>query len=288
MSDNVDIRFWDVRHGHATYIESPNGRDIVVDLGTGSYQGFQRGFSPLEHIQDRYNVRSVNYLVITHPHTDHIDDIMNFDDVSPKVLRRPSYLNRSDIIDGDENEMQKKKKEEYIRIDNRYTGDVKDEDKISPHNYGGLDINIYSYTKCSKSNINNHSLVAVLEYEGIKVVIPGDNESCSLNGLMDSHRFKRAVKNSDLLLAPHHGREKGYHSDFVSHVNPRITVVSDGAYGNTSYTSAYSSRSRGWTVHKRSGGKEKRNVVTTRKDGVVSVSFGANTDGGNFMKVTID
>lgn len=288
MSDNVDIRFWDVRHGHATYIESPNGRDVVVDLGTGSYQDFKKDFSPLEHIQNRYNVRSVDYLVITHPHTDHIDDIMNFDDVSPRVLRRPRYLDRQDIIDGDENREQKRKKEEYINIDNRYTGRVKGKNKISPSNYGGLDISTYSYTECSTSNINNHSVVVVLDYEGIKVVIPGDNENCSLNGLMGNNKFKREIKNSDLLLAPHHGREKGYNSDFVSQVNPRITVVSDGAYGNTSYTSAYSSQSRGWTVHKRSGGKEKRNVVTTRKDGVVSVSFGANKDGGNFMKVTID
>jgi len=188
----------------------------------------------------------------------------------------------------DIDESEKRKKEEYIKIDNKYTANVEEENRMIPKNYGKVSINIYRYKKCSRSNINNHSSVVVLDYKDITVVIPGDNEGCSLNGLMDKNHFKRNVKNSDVLLAPHHGRRDGYNSDFVSLVNPLLTVVSDGAYSDTSYTSAYSSKSRGWAVHKRSGGKEKRNVVTTRQDGVISIKCGENNTGKNFLKATID
>lgn len=46
MTNSVQMVFWDVQHGHATYIKSPNGRHIVIDLGTGDYSGKNTNFSP--------------------------------------------------------------------------------------------------------------------------------------------------------------------------------------------------------------------------------------------------
>ena len=39
MSKECSIVFWDVQHGHSTYIEILNDRHIVIDLGTGDYSG---------------------------------------------------------------------------------------------------------------------------------------------------------------------------------------------------------------------------------------------------------
>jgi len=105
---------------------------------------------------------------------------------------------------------------------------------------------------------------------------------------MSNSDFVRAVRNSAILLGPHHGREAGYYKDFVQTVNPDLTIVSDGRYNGTSHTSAYSSLSNGWKVYKRSGGSEKRYVVSTRQDGVISAEIGNNPNGNNYLKVTID
>ena len=51
---------------------------------------------------------------------------------------------------------------------------------------------------------------------------------------MERKDFKDAVSNAYILLAPHHGRESGYNSDFVSLVNPSLTIISDGKYCDTS------------------------------------------------------
>jgi len=51
MSETANFKFWDVQHGHATYVNSPNDRHIVIDLGTGSYQDFNEEFSPLIHLK---------------------------------------------------------------------------------------------------------------------------------------------------------------------------------------------------------------------------------------------
>ena len=92
--------------------------------------------------------------------------------------------------------------------------------------------------------------------------------------MLESYECKNAIKNADILLASHHGRESGYHNDFVSLVNPHITVVSDGRFGDTSATNRYSLKSRGWTVYKKDGSSSKRYCLTTRQDGVIVATFG--------------
>ncbi|MEX2411965.1 MAG: hypothetical protein WD607_11485 [Candidatus Paceibacterota bacterium] len=148
-------------------------------------------------------------------------------------------------------------------------------------------INSFRTTNCPNSNINNHSLIRVFEYADSKIIVPGDNEECSLKKLMENKEFTETVKDSDVLLAPHHGRKAGFYNEFVKLVNPRLTVVSDGRFGDTSYTSAYGTLSRGWKVHKRSGGSEERKVITTRRDGLISIKFGHGNE-KPFIAVKID
>jgi competence protein ComEC len=49
--------------------------------------------------------------------------------------------------------------------------------------------------------------------------------------------FKKVIKNADILLAPHHGRESGFNNDFINLVKPKITIVSDGKHCDTSVMS---------------------------------------------------
>ena len=57
------IVFWDVEHGHAAYLKAPNGRHIVIDLGTGSY-GSGDEFSPLDHLKYQYGIKQLDYVII--------------------------------------------------------------------------------------------------------------------------------------------------------------------------------------------------------------------------------
>jgi competence protein ComEC len=127
-------------------------------------------------------------------------------------------------------------------------------------------------------------MVAVFQIAGRKVVVPGDNESASLDDLMEGTNFRSAVEGADILLASHHGRESGYHTDFVKHVDPDLTVVSDGKYVDTSETPQYSRQSNGVQVERDDGTRTTRYVVTTRNDGVVSVNI--STGGSVEVKLT--
>ncbi len=284
----LEIAFWDVQHGCATYIKTPNGTHIVQDLGTGSYGTNNKEFSPLLHLKNKRGVKRLDWVLITHPHKDHIDDIMNFDRLDPRVLLRPKHLTKDDVMKNVREE-DKPLFEKYFEISQRYSSSVSPEtNPKSPGNNGGVEIECFTPTSCSTSNVNNHSIVTVLSYANSKVVLAGDNEPPSWEELLGRGDFKKAIKNADILLAPHHGRESGFYSELFEHFKPRLTIISDGRFCDTSATDRYSEISTGWTVHKRSGGKEKRYCVTTRNDGVIVVKFGYNSDKKPFIEVTID
>lgn len=284
---NAKVIFWDVQHGHAAYICTPNNRHIVVDLGIGSYSSGET-FSPLQHIKQS-GINQLDYVVITHPHLDHIDDIMNFDSLSPKVLLRPKKISKDDILKG-AREQDIPKFDKYFEIDSRYSTPIGEEsfnNTKNPANWGGMIIKSFSPISCSASNINNHSIVFVVEFASTKIVFTGDNESCSFNELMQNDDFKNAIQNADILLAPHHGRESGYHNDFVSHVNPALTVISDGRFNDNSATSKYSQKSRGWTVFKSDKSSAERYALTTRQDGTIVANFGYQDDTSPYLNVQI-
>ena len=269
MARQATMTVWDVQLGLAIHVEAPNGKYIVIDLGTGTYESGNS--SPLrKRMRD-----NIAYMVITHPHLDHISDILNFDINAPKILCRPPLLTNEEVMEG-VRQCDRAKFEKYCQINDRYNSPVKYDDENytgNPNNYGGLEIQTFSTSLCDHSNFNNFSMITVFQFSGIKVVVCGDNEKDSFDKLMKESDFKNAVRSADVLVAPHHGRESAYHSEFVSLVNPRITIISDTTKNDASAVDKYTQRSRGWTVR-----GEERKCLTTRNDGNITVEFGECDD----------
>ena len=69
----VEMIFWDVQHGNALYVKTPNNKHMVIDLGIGDYSGNNERFSPLEELRAK-GVSQLDHVIITHPHLDHFDD----------------------------------------------------------------------------------------------------------------------------------------------------------------------------------------------------------------------
>ena len=283
----LQIVFWDVQHGSATYIKTPSGKHIVQDLGTGTYKNKDEQFSPLLHLKNNWGVKRLDQVIVTHLHKDHIDDIMNFSKLSPHVFARPRGLSKEEIMKG-VREGDKPLFEEYFEIDKSYNTPVSsDEDPKYADNNGGASINLFFPQTCSISQINNCSVVTVLSYADTKVVIPGDNESDSWKALLKRDDFKSAISGADMLLAPHHGRESAFYPDLFNYFKPKLTIVSDGPETTTSAVDKYRSKSSGWNVHCRDDSSEMRHCVTTRKDGVIEVKLGYTPEERPFIHVTI-
>ena len=280
---SLRLIMWDVQHGSAVYIQTPNGKHAVIDLGSDGT------FSPLEHLR-RCGVRRLDHLTVTHPHMDHIDDILNFDLLDPRTLLIPKYLTEDDIRHGNPqlSHEAESKVQKYLEIRHRYVNPVDPQDDIRlPENNGGVSIKTFIPTQPFVGNLNNHSVVTVLEYSGVKVLIPGDNETASWEELLNRNEFVAAIARTHVLVAAHHGRESGYHSPLFNHFRPNITLISDGRTVDTSATSRYTNVSKGWSVRKRNETRQDRKCLTTRKDGTIEVTINSDYPIGS-MDVLID
>lgn len=265
MARTALMKIWNVELGLAVHIKAPNGRYIVIDLGSTN------NTSPLQSLYRK----DVGYMIITHPHLDHFSDIQNIDYARPQILYRCKDYSRAELLEG-VRDCDKDKIIQYCNFTESYNSPVPPYmDPTTEAPFDGLTIEVFSTSACDKSNKNNFSSIVVLKLGNAKVVVCGDNEKESFEILMKRTDFKEAVKDAWVLVAPHHGRESGYYEEFVDLVKPYITVISDTNKGETSAVSKYYLKSKGYKVNnKLTGEKEDRYCLTTRKDGNIEVIFG--------------
>ena len=282
---SVDLRIWDVQHGSAAHIRTPNGKNIVADCGSGD------SGSPLLALKSQLGQARLDMAIITHPHLDHISDILNLSYLNPRTFLRPKQLTRADILANNTNLSPSAIRiiDEYFRFDSTYNEPLGPGDDPKDQNVnGGAKIVTFIPTTCPPTNLNNHNVVTVIEYGGSKILLPGDNETPSWDELLRRSDFRTSISDVDILVAPHHGRDSGFHRELFNHFNPLLTIISDGRYVDTSATDRYGQVTKGWMVHSRSGPDQKRKCVTTRNDGTIDVAIGRNRDGRPFVSVTID
>lgn len=272
---SLTIKFYNVEHGNCTHVITPNGKHYLYDIGTKSDK------SICKHLKNRYLTSGGNldYLVITHPHIDHIADLENLSTygIEPKVLSRTKeafpLLNMP--TDG---HSQISLKNKANSMNSQYNCPIDyEKHPVNPSFNGGVTIKSFypSVMGDEINDVNNFSIVTVLEYGGFKIVLTGDNPCNKLIEMLNQLDFKNAIKDATVLLAPHHGRDGEFCKEFVEAVNPSLTVISDKPIQHeTQECSAqkYYNATRGvnWNG-------QTRYVFTTRKDGTISFIF--NVDG---------
>jgi competence protein ComEC len=281
---NLRVICWNVEHGNAAYIQTPTFKHIALDLGS------EPDFSPLNFLKSQFHIGTLDEIIISHPHTDHLTDIFNFDELSPRGLSRPKHLTESEIRAANRRE-DASIVDKYLEINNRYNSPIARESNPElPENNGGVIFHTFKDISTSTANINNHGLVTILEYLDCKIIFPGDIESPAWSCFLERRDFVMAISNADILIASHHGREAGFYGDLFEIFKPKLTLISDGRFRDTSATARYNAVSTGWTIHHRDRSKnsEERNCITTRQDGHIDIEIGKNDNGKTYLSVTVD
>jgi len=283
------LKIWDVKYGNATYIKTPNGKNIVQDLGTGTLKTGSATFSPLLFLKNSMKINRLDEVILTHPHGDHLKDILNFDTFSPEILNRPKGLTRKEILAANRAE-DRELVEKYIEISSKYNEDISGkESPLHTNNNGGASIQVFQSAKRTNSNINHDSILTVISYATSKVVLPGDNDEESLKELLEQNGFKETIRNTDIFVAPYHGLESGFCEDLFEYFRPKLVIVSNGRFDDSGCLSQYSDIASGWDVHTRTGGIVERKCLTTKRDGNIEIAMGWITEGRkSFLSAIID
>ena len=267
IKNELKIVFYDVEHGSCTHIITPNNKHILIDVGSKTDK------SIVDYICAKYfygrNGR-IDELIITHPHEDHIYDLPNlYNRLRPKILHRATAA--FDIEPASKTQLHINIADKANDMNATYNSPVSKEDDIGvPQNVGGVKIRIIPSVVGlqDKGDLNTFSSMIIVEYDGFKFVLTGDNPKNQLQYMVDNDymNIKTLIANATVLLAPHHGRTGEFCKDFFDCVNPILTIISDKSIEHTTQEESSS-------IYKGRGAKLNgcdRYVLTTRNDGDIA------------------
>ena len=215
--DRLRVVFFDVGQGDAIFIETPSGRQVVVDGGADPLL-----LTRLLGERLRFYDRRIDIVAATHPHGDHIGgliQVLERYDVGAILERRVPYDSAAyqawaRAVDAERASGAKviqASAGQVITLDD----DILLETLAPPDTPPGG----------AESDINDASLVLRLVYGDVSVLLTGDMFAAAERSLLDSG----AMLDSDVLKVAHHGSASSTTAEFLSAVSPSTAVISVGA-----------------------------------------------------------
>ncbi|WP_060210295.1 MBL fold metallo-hydrolase [Sporosarcina koreensis] len=207
----LKVHFIDVGQGDAILIQSPNGKNMLVDGGPKS-----AGKHVVDFLKAK-GVKKLDYVVATHPDADHIGGLI-------EVL---NTFNVSSFVDSGYVHTSQTYYELLTLIDKKNIKfSVAEElDKIA------LDPNMIIrvlYTDENAKDSNDASIVLKATYNKVSFLLMGDADTAIEDYIRDKYDVSATV-----LKNGHHGSNTSSSAAFISNVKPKVAVLSYGK--NNSY-----------------------------------------------------
>jgi len=252
----MKLTIHNVGHGVCVSLRHDNGNVMLWDCGH-SDNNRPSVFLPAS------GVTTIDYFLVANYDEDHISDLP---DLRSKLNIRSLFRNKS--INSSQLRQLKLKSgpistamNSMLDMIDSYTGGPLTPPPAFPNVSMSRFCNDYG---AEFDDSNNISLVTFLQCGSTKFIIPGDLENAGWKGLLTKQSFISELKDVDVFLASHHGRENGYCEDVFKHCNPDVFVFSDSniEHATQEMTDVYAGHAAGIMFN----GKT-RYVLTTRKDG---------------------
>lgn len=209
----MKVHFINVGQGDSILIQSPNGKNMLVDGGSKS-----AGPAVVKFLKDK-KVSKLDFVVATHPDADHIGGLIdvlktfsvgNFVD-SGQVHSTQTYLELLKLIDSKQIKYIVPKAGDKLALDTAVSTTV--------------------LNAAEKGDDNNEaSIVLQLKYIGMTFLLTGDADVKQEKEIMAKYNVRATV-----LKAGHHGSNTSSSSAFINAVKPKETILSyakQNSYGH--------------------------------------------------------
>lgn len=215
-TQQLEVHYINVGQGDATYIELPDGTDILIDSGrSGSGQAI------VNYLKSQETSIDIEYLIATHPDADHVGGMKSvFPSLRVKNFYYPKDVPSSTITWKDVLSLASK---EGCRIIDANSG-------VSL-SIAGVTIKLIQ-PKIDYSTDNYDSVVTFIDYKNAEFLFTGDIEMKVEADLVS----KKLVSNVDFMSVPHHGSKYSSSLNFLKIADPEYSIISVGknSYGHPS------------------------------------------------------
>lgn len=260
----MDIRIFDVEHGDAILVLSAQNEAVLVDCGYNSTTKWRP--SEALALQGFGSRRKLHHVIITHPDQDHLADLANvIERLKPlHVWQHPQlYLKNM----GELKATLSKAQQAYLNT-NKTTAQLQPLE--ASRQFRTMELRQFYLPVGMVKDVNNLSLVTFLTENAFTVCFPGDLTARGWKLHLANKAFQYMLRETNLLIAPHHGRPTGFFAPAYEFLNPKLIVISDKEQAKgiaVTKRAPYRDHARGVKLADGSF----RRVLTTQGDGRIRV-----------------
>ncbi len=213
--NEIKIHYIDVGQGDAILIQV-NNKNLLIDSGPRSEK------KKLNDYLHSLYIPKFDYVIATHPHEDHIGN-MSYIISNYKILNfySPKVESNTTAFEAMAEALSRKSIKIKILKANNKTIDLGENTLVE----------VFSPNSDSYDNYNNYSPIIKIYYGNNSFLFTGDAEEV----LEDEVINEGFNLKSDVLKIGHHGSSTSTSNNFLTKVNPKITIVSvgkDNSYGH--------------------------------------------------------
>ena len=250
------IEIFDVGHGSAALVIADNNNLILLDCGHDD-----GGFRPSTYLPARW--RAVQQFIVSHYDSDHVSDLAELRAKMPieRLLSNPTItvdeVRRLKMLEGP------------LRPGMAALLEMKGGfgPTSNQADLGSITIPYFYNSYIRFQDMNNLSLVSFVKYDDFSIVFPGDIERAGWLEMLKLSDFQQRLREVNVFVASHHGRENGYCEEVFQYCNPDIVIISDKGIQHTTQEHCYDTHAKGIRFS-RDG---MRYVLTTRCDGHITI-----------------